>query len=91
MTPSRRRTALTAVIAVTALTLLTGCSQKAQERYKDGPRSGVSNDGPADLIRMPDGFSNVATKCDHGNRVYSLFHGDSKYGGIAVVAGDPTC
>ena len=40
---------------------------------------------------MPDGFSNAATKCDHGNRVYVIYHGDNPYGTISVVPQDPTC
>jgi hypothetical protein len=40
---------------------------------------------------MPDGFSNVATKCDHGNRLYVAFHGDNVYAALTVVANDPTC
>lgn len=64
---------------------------KATEPFKDAPRSDVVNDDPADTITMPDGFSNAATKCDHGNRVYVLYHGDSPYGSIAVVPDDPTC
>lgn len=81
--------ALTA--AVTGL-LLTGCGAngKLTERYKDADRQATNND-PADTLTMPDGFSNAATKCDHGNRVYVLFHQDSAFGGIAVVPNDPTC
>jgi hypothetical protein len=90
MHTARRRTAVTAAIAAAALALLAGCS-KYSEPFKDAPRSGVSNGAPADLIRMPDGFSNAATKCDHGNRIYTAYHGDSKYAAIAVVPQDPTC
>lgn len=68
---------------------LTGCG-KMTEPYKDAER-GATNDGPADTVSFPDGFSNMATKCDHGNRLYSAFHGDNPYGAIAVVPGDPTC
>lgn len=64
---------------------------KATEQYKDADRSGQVNSNPADTITFPDGFSNVATKCDHGHRVYVLFHGDSTYGAIAVVPNDSTC
>lgn len=70
---------------------LTGCGSKEREMYRDSP-VGVRNEKPADVLTFPDGFSNVATKCDgHGNRVYVLFHYDSPYGGIAVVAADPSC
>lgn len=64
---------------------------KATEPFKDAPRSGVVNDDPADTVTMPDGFNNVATKCDHGNRVYVTYHADSPYGSVAVVPNDPTC
>lgn len=80
---------LIAVVAVLSLAGLTGCG-KAAEPFKDAQR-GSTNDDPADTITFPDGFSNVATKCDHGNRLYSAFHGDNPYGAIAVVSGDPTC
>lgn len=77
------------LVAVLALTL-TGCS-KITEPYKDAPRSNTENGEPADLVRMPDGFSNLATKCDHGNRIYVAFHGDAAYGAVSVVPNDPTC
>lgn len=73
-----------------ALLALTGCA-KITEPFKDAPRSNVTNEQPADTVTFPDGFSNVATKCDHGNRVYVAYHGDSAYASIAVVANDPTC
>lgn len=89
----RKRTAritAAAVAAATGLLLLSGCTDKYSEPFKDAPR-GTTNNGPADIITQPDGFSNAATKCDHGNRIYTLYHGDNKYGSIAVVPGDPTC
>lgn len=77
--------------AVAALVLLTGAGcDKYTEPWKDAPR-GVVNEGPADVGTMPDGFSNFSTKCDHGNRVYVVYHGDNPYGSIAVVPQDPTC
>lgn len=63
---------------------------KIAEPYKDAER-GASNTGAADTVTFPDGFSNVATKCDHGNRIYVAFKGDSNRAAIAVVANDPTC
>ena len=83
--------AFAATLAVVALLVLAGCSEKHTEPFKDAPRSGQDNGKPADLIRMPDGFSNAATKCDHGNRLYIAYHGDSAYASIAVVPADPTC
>jgi len=79
------------IAIIAALTFLAvGCSDKAQEQFNDAPR-GKTNDAPADVISFPDGFSNVATKCDHGNRVYSAFKGDANRSAIAVVPNDPTC
>lgn len=83
-----------AVLAAAALVAglsVSGCSAKFDEQFKDAPRSGVENGEPADLVRMPDGFSNAATKCDHGNRIYTAYHGDEATAAIFVVAQDPTC
>lgn len=77
---------VTALLAVT----LSSCTGKASEPFKDADR-GETNNSPADTLTFPDGFSNVATKCDHGNRVYVLFKGDSAYGAIAVVPNAEGC
>lgn len=82
---------LFSVTAVVALAVALGGCAKYTEPFKDAPRSTVDNGQPADLIRFPDGFSNVSTKCDHGNRIYSAYHGDSPYASISVVPNDPTC
>ncbi|MEV6791300.1 hypothetical protein AB0M87_04710 [Streptomyces sp. NPDC051320] len=91
MRSARTRTITAALTAAAALVLLSGCGAKASEPFKDAPRSGKDNGTAADLVRMPDGFSNAATKCDHGNRIYSAYHGDNKTASIAVVPADPTC
>lgn len=82
----------TAIIGCTILVVLVGCRpfDKAVEPFNDAKISG-ENKGPAEIVSMPDGFSNVATKCDHGNRLYVIYHMDSPYGSVAVVAKDPTC
>jgi hypothetical protein len=78
-------------VIIVVLLFLTSCgADKAQEPFKDAPR-GQTNDDPADVIEMPDGFSNLAAKCDGTNRVYVAFHGDSKYGAVAVSPNDPAC
>ena len=43
------------------------------------------------VVNFPDGFTNVAVKCDGPNRVYSAYHGDGKYAAVTVVADDPRC
>jgi hypothetical protein len=84
------RKTLAAAVAVIAVLALSGCSEKQQEQFKDADR-GASNTGPADIMTFPDGFSNVASKCDGPNRVYVIFHQDSAYGSVAVVPNDPRC
>lgn len=82
---------LAIAFGVIALVLVTGCGvQKNEEPFKDAPR-GQTNSSPADTIEMPDGFSNVATKCDHGNRIYVIFKKDSSYGSVAVVPNAEGC
>jgi hypothetical protein len=80
--------AMAIAIIVIALTL-TSCG-KATEPFRDAG-VGTTNTANADTITMPDGFSNVATKCDHGNRVYVIYHNNNAYGSVAVVPKDPTC
>ncbi len=86
----KRKTAV--VCGIVLLTgSLTGCGwDKYNEPYRDAPR-GATNDKPADVLTMPDGFSNIATKCDGSNRVYVIYKGDERYGSISVVPNDPRC
>lgn len=82
---------LVVVGAALLIFAMVGCgADKAQEPFKDAPR-GNTNESPADIIQMPDGFSNVAAKCDGTNRVYVVFHGDNAYGTVAVAPNDPRC
>ncbi len=78
-------------LVIGAATLGTACSEKDLEPFKDGPTSGQRNREKSDIIEMPDGFSNAATKCDHGNRLYVAYKGDANRAAIAVVPNDPTC
>lgn len=80
---------LTGAVCAMLLVSTAGCA-KMTEPFKDAER-GASNNAPADTITFPDGFSNAATKCDHGNRVYVLYKADAAYGSIAVVPNDPSC
>jgi hypothetical protein len=68
-----------------------GCGDKAHEPFRDAPRTHNSNSGAAEVIEMPDGFNNLASKCDGPNRVYVTYHGNSAYGSVAVVPNDPRC
>lgn len=71
---------------------VSGCgTDKATERFKDAER-GDTNTAPADTMTFPDGFSNVAAKCDGSTRVYVIFKGDdATRGSIAVSPNHPKC
>jgi hypothetical protein len=86
-----RRRAAPVVASVVLVGALAGCgANKVTEPFRDAPR-GVTNSGAMDVVEMSDGFSNVGTKCDHGNRIYVAFHNDAPYGSVTVVRQDPTC
>ncbi len=68
----RRQAAHVAGALVLAALVLAGCS-KFTEPYRDAPISDRRDDSPADLVNMPDGFSNVAAKCDGPNRVFVAY------------------
>lgn len=84
-------TGASALFGIALVTSVAACTNKAQQVYNDAPRTAVQNSAPATVGNMPDGFSNWARKCDGPDMVYTLFHSDSAYGGIAVVANDPRC
>lgn len=62
------------------------------ETHGDADSDKVDN-APADIIQFPDGFRNVAHKCDGPNMVYSGSSGvDSSFpAAVAVVSNDPRC
>lgn len=65
------------------------CGDDAMEEFNDAPRSG-NNDDPALTISFPDGFGNVARKCDGPNMVYSSrVTGEGR--SITVAPNDPRC
>jgi len=81
----------TALAAVVALSFAAGCGvSKVSEPFNDAPRAREWN-GSADVVTMPDGFSNLATKCGPGGMRYSvIFHQDGAYGSVSVVP-DGSC
>lgn len=83
-----KKIAMFAGAAILAVSM-SSCA-KMTEPFKDAPR-GATNDAPGDLVTFPDGFSNVATKCDHGNRIYTAYHADKAYAAIAVVPNAEDC
>lgn len=63
--------------------------------HGDAPvEPGGVDTSPATVIQFPEGFRNVAVKCDGPNRVYSSSRGsssDAVAGSVAVVPNDPRC
>lgn len=79
------------VIGAVTIALTAGaCSQKAIEPFRDAPTTGHDRT-PAQVIEMPDGFNNLATKCVDGIRYTVTYHHDSPYGSVAVTGGDNGC
>lgn len=91
--PSKITRAIAGSLAAGILAMsLTGClGDKNTEPFRDSPRTAQTNTGPAEVIEMPDGFNNLATKCDNGNRVYVTYHDNGAYGAVAVVPNAKGC
>jgi len=90
---TRRILLAAATLGISAL-LLTGCDlgeNKFTEPWNDAPRKGAVITEPVEVIANADGFSNLSTGCNHGNRWYAAYHADAPYGSISVVPADPSC
>lgn len=82
-----------ALLVIGAVVLgLSGCGgDKNSEPWKDAGRTSQDNNGKAQVVTMPDGFNNAATKClGDGLRVTTTFHGNDTYAAVSVVP-DPLC
>lgn len=81
------------LIAIAALGLaVSACStEDVLGEFNDADVSG-ENDGPAIIINMPDGFGNLAGKCDGPNFIYSSkVNSSGSARALAVVPNDPRC
>lgn len=87
---NRTKVGLTLAAGAVLVATVAGCGDKQQEYFKDAPRSDTDWSA-AKIITMPDGFSNLATKCVDGDRYTVVFHSDGAYGAVSVVADDPSC
>jgi hypothetical protein len=75
---------------VAVLVLTAGCSGYNNARGKGDAPVGSSDDTPAQILNYPDGFPNVAIKCDgHGHRVFVSTH--DKTDSQPTVVDDPSC
>ncbi|MGW1547506.1 hypothetical protein [Streptomyces sp. NPDC002346] len=84
-----KKTALATLALIGALSL-TGCASLT-EPFNDAPVS-RKDDSPAVIYSMPDGFANVAAKCDgNGFRIFTTRGADSGGGKAVAVVADPKC
>jgi hypothetical protein len=82
----KKVTLVTVGLGAACLALTACMGDKANEPFKDAPRSG-SNGAPALIIYMPDGFPNLATKCVGGIRYTVAYHANHSYGAISTLSG----
>lgn len=94
-----KRLAQGAVISAAVLSIawLSGCGSERDQNSEIKPQRDV---GPAEVINFPQGFRNVAHKCDGPNMVYVTSRGDVSSSGshgselpssVYVIANDPRC
>lgn len=75
------------LVAVWAALMMSACGAT-----KQSTGHGDINTGKADVVAFPQGFRNVAHKCDGKNMVYSASRGvGDNAGSIAVVPNDIRC
>lgn len=82
-------------IALLAAFSLTACADQFDTFGEDlrDVRVDTRNDEPASIIQMPNGYSNVAYKCEGTTMIYSSSNGKTVTAGrsIAVVPEHPDC
>lgn len=76
-----------ALVAGLLLAVALGACSNDEEGRGDSP-VGDRDDSPAEVVNFPDQFHNMATKCNHGNRLYTHTRGGAA---PLVVPQDPSC
>jgi hypothetical protein len=85
-----KRIQIGAALAVATIAL-TGCSHYNDVRGKGDSPVGPVDRTRAEITNFPDGFANVATKCDgHGHRLYVTTRGDQRPAQLTVLV-DASC
>lgn len=83
-----KATVLSWIILAACVLVITACGSSSQAQTDSSSDTSTlqnTKSSPArETIIMPDGYADVVTVCDNGNRVYE---GDD----LTVVAQDPTC
>lgn len=84
---TRTKALLTAALLVGSGAAIAACGSQDYKGLGDAP-VGKHDESPREVVVMPDTFPNLATVCNHGNRLYV----NTRTGGFtAVVPQDPTC
>lgn len=82
-------------VVVFAALALAGCSGPEQDDGPDPLPENIIDPATVRVIRMPEGFRNVAMTCDGSTGIYVTSRGCESCttvgSGIAVVLGDPRC
>ena len=79
------------VAAIIVVALLTSCGAGTNPEVYSDAEVGDRDTTSAKIIEMPDGFSNVATKCVDGNQIYVIFRNKASTGNFGSVAVVPGC
>lgn len=88
--------AIVAAGGLLAAGLLAGCGNESQEDGADVPSSAIKDGTRMGVMRMPDGFRNVAYGCVNGDLVYVTSRGNpasdtSIPSSVVVLPDDPYC
>lgn len=90
----RARYVLAGAVTVGALVALTGCPATKQDAPE--PESGsIRNGTHTRVIKMPNGFRNIAATCEGTTGIYVTSRGvaetDPQPSSVAVLPNDPAC
>jgi hypothetical protein len=66
---------------------LGGCSSWNDKHGKGDSPVGKTDDSPARVVNMPDGFANLAIKCYNGNGIYVT----TRDAAPTIIVNDPNC
>lgn len=75
-----------ALIAGAFMLATTGCADSGHGTI-DAPVDQQQNNEPAHIVNMPDGFMNIAWKCEGHNGIYA----HTRDAAPVVVPNDPNC
>lgn len=92
MNPAQRQAAIMMIVVIIVAVLLialSGCQSYDNKRGRGDAPVGAIDDAPAEIVNMPDQYSNLATKCVHGHRIIAATDNTDRIN--TVIPNDPTC